>query len=108
MLSSLISLLPTIEHGLWIREMTIAQLDFRNPEGLETFNCFKKVCIIERNTNECSRSEPILTDVQTPTAKKTTKSSYKIQAPDKEGSDCKTKTTFYAILGSNTKSWYPD
>ena len=74
-LSSLISLLPTTEYDLWIREMTVAQLDFRNPEGLEIFNCFKKVCIIERNTNECSRSDPIPEDVQTPTAKKTTKSS---------------------------------
>ena len=53
-LSSLISLLPTAEYDLWVREMTVAGLDFRNPVGLETFNCFKKVCIIERNTSECS------------------------------------------------------
>ena len=40
-LSGLISLLPTSEYDLWIREMTMAQLDFRNPEGLDTFNCLK-------------------------------------------------------------------
>ena len=53
-LSSLISLLPTAEYDFWVREMTVAGLDFRNPVGLEIFNCFKKVCIIERNTSECS------------------------------------------------------
>ena len=58
MLSSLIKVLPTAEYDLWVREMTVACLDFKNPVGIETFNCFKKVCIIERNTNESSRSEP--------------------------------------------------
>ena len=62
-LSNLISLLPTAEYDLWVREMTVSGLDFRNPIGAETFNCFKKVCIIERNTNECSRSEPNLKEV---------------------------------------------
>ena len=56
-LSSLVLLLPTSEHDLWVREMTVAGLDFKNPVGMETFNCFKKVCIIERNTNESSRTE---------------------------------------------------
>ena len=40
-LSSLVLLLPTSEHDIWVREMTVAGLDFRNPVGLETFNCFK-------------------------------------------------------------------
>ena len=56
-LSSLVLLLPTSEHDLWVREMTMAGLDFKNPVEMETFNCFKKVCIIERNTNESSRTE---------------------------------------------------
>ena len=30
-LSSLISLLPTAEYDLWVREMTVSGLDFRNP-----------------------------------------------------------------------------
>ena len=50
-LSSLISLLPTAEYDLWVRKMTVSGLDFRNPVGAETFNCFKRVCVIERNTN---------------------------------------------------------
>ena len=51
-------ILPTSEHDIWVREMTVAGLDFKNPVGMETFNCFKKVCLIERNTNESSRSDP--------------------------------------------------
>ena len=27
--------------------MTISGLDFKNPVGIEMFNCFKRVCIIE-------------------------------------------------------------
>ena len=50
-LSSLVRLLPTSEYDLWVREMTIAGLDFKNPVGIETLNCFMRVCIIERNTN---------------------------------------------------------
>ena len=57
-LSSLVLLLPISEHDLWVREMMVAGLDFRNPVGLETFNCFKRVCTVEQNTNESSRSEP--------------------------------------------------
>ena len=55
-ISSLVRLLPAVEHDLWVREMTVENLDFENPVGLDTFNCFKKVCVIERNTNEGSRS----------------------------------------------------
>ena len=54
----LISLLPPVEHDFWVREMSKSQLDFQNPEGLETFNCFKRVCIIKRNTNESFRDDP--------------------------------------------------
>ena len=58
-LSSLTRLLPTIEHDVWVREMTKLGLDFRNPVGLSAFDCFKSVCIMERNTAEIGRtSEP--------------------------------------------------
>ena len=62
-LSILIILLPTAEYDLWLREMTVSGLDSRNPVGAETFNCFKKVFVNERNTNECSRSDPNPKDV---------------------------------------------
>ena len=71
MLSSLISLLSTAEYDLVVREMTVSGLDFRNPVGVEIFNCFKKVCVNERNTNECPRSDPIL---KATAVKKTVKS----------------------------------
>ena len=58
-LSSLTRLIPTIEHDVWVREMTKLGLDFRNPVGLNEFDCFKSVCIMERNTAEIGRtSEP--------------------------------------------------
>ena len=49
-LKSLISLLPTAEYDLWVREMTVSGLVFRNPVGAETFYFFKKVFVIEINT----------------------------------------------------------
>ena len=57
----------------------MAGLDFRNPVGLEIFNCFKKVCIIERNTNECSRSDPSPKEVQNAAVKKVMKSNYMVR-----------------------------
>ena len=69
-LSILVRLLSMSEYDLWVREMTIACLDFKNPVGFETFNCFKSVCIIERNTTESSRSDPVLKEVQSTAVKK--------------------------------------
>ena len=51
-LKNLGRLLLASEYDLWVWEMTITGLDFKNPIGIDTFNCFKKVCIIERNMNE--------------------------------------------------------
>ena len=57
-LSSMVGLLPISEYDLWVREMTISGLDFKNPVGIETFNCFKNICVIERNTCESARTDP--------------------------------------------------
>ena len=46
-LSSMISLLPISEYDLWVREMKMSGLDFKNPVGIETFNCFKRSCILK-------------------------------------------------------------
>ena len=56
-LSSMIGLLPISEYELWVREMTMSGLDFKNPVGMETFNCFKRICVIERNTCESARTD---------------------------------------------------
>ena len=69
-LSSLVRLLPTPEYDLWVREMTIAGLDFKNLIGIKTFNCFKRVCIIERNTNKSSRSDPAPKEVHNTAVKR--------------------------------------
>ena len=53
-LSSMINLLPISEYDLWVRQMTMSGLDFKNPVGIETFNCFKNICVIERNMCESS------------------------------------------------------
>ena len=37
-LSSMVGLIPISEYDLWVREMTISGLDFKNPVGIETFN----------------------------------------------------------------------
>ena len=83
--------------------MTVFRLDFRNPVGVKTFNCFKKVCVIERNTNECSRSNPMPKEVQVTAVKKSVKSLYKVQQQEEEDSGSDTESTVYAVAGSNFK-----
>ena len=106
-LSSLIRLLPTAEYDLWVREMTVAGLDFRNIVGLETFNCFKRVCIIERNRNECSWSNPNPKEVQSTTVKKTVRSNYEMQWPEEEDSESEQEITVHAASEQNPKPWNP-
>ena len=58
--------------------MTVSGLDFMNPVGAETFNCFKNVCVIERNTNDCLRSDPNPKEVQVTAVKRVVKSFFLI------------------------------
>ena len=58
------------EYDLWVREMTLYGLDFRNPVGHDTFACFKRICIIGRNMNESSGEDVISKDVQSLKIKK--------------------------------------
>ena len=92
-------------HDLWVREMTIAGLDFKNPVGLETFNCFKRICIIECNTNKSSRSEPSVRENSTIGAKKPMKSSHNVQQMETENSDIETDTT--NVTGPPPRPWNP-
>ena len=79
-LSSLVKLLPIAEYDLWVREMTVARLDFRNPVGPNTFACFKRSCIIERNMNENSGENVSFNDNQSLSSKKIVKSNYQVQS----------------------------
>ena len=102
-LSSLVRLLP----DLWVREMTITGLDFKNPVGVETFNCFKRVCIIERNMNESSRYDPVPKKVQNIAVKKVTKSTYKVQQQEGDSSGNESEPTIHAMSGIAPKPWNP-
>ena len=93
-LSSLVRLLPTSEHDLWVREMTVAGLDFKNPVGIEMLNCFKQVCIIECNTNKSSRLE-------------STPRENKVQQIEGESSDSENETSAHAVAGPPPKPWSP-
>ena len=62
--------------------MTISGLDFKNPVGIETFNCFQKICIIERNTCESARTDPAPGETQSTGTKKLGKSSHKVQTQE--------------------------
>ena len=106
-LSGLISLLPSVEYDLWIREMTMAQLDFWNPEGLETFNCFKRICIIERNTNESFRDEHDVNNAQPPVVKKLVRSTYKVEVEKRESSDSESEPSAPGISRSRSTPWSP-
>ena len=64
----------------------VAELDLKNPGGNETFNCFKKVCIIERNINECSQSDPSPRETMSTGVKKTGKSSHMVHQVEDENS----------------------
>ena len=63
--------------------MTTAGLDFKNPVGIETFNCFKKICVIERNTCENSRMDSAPVEVQSTGVERTNKSLHKAQVQKK-------------------------
>ena len=121
-LSSLISLLPPTEHDFWVREMSKNQLDFGNPEGLETFNCFKRVCVIERNTNESFRNDPetkhrgqVVDNVgqrspqsaPVPAVKKISRSSHKVQIEKRDSSDSESESSAHTTSNHSVKPWFP-
>ena len=80
--------------------MTVAGLDFINPVGID---CFKKVCIIERKTNESSRSEPTPRETPIIGVRKPEKSSHKVQQMEGENSDSDTEATAHAVAGNPRK-----
>ena len=85
----------------------MAGLDFKNPVGIKTFNCFKKVCIIERNTNESSRSEPTPKETMMIGVKKLGKWSHKVHQVEEENSGSDAEATAHAVAGPPPKPWNP-
>ena len=107
-LSSMIGLLPISEYELWVREMTMSGLDFKNPVGMETFNCFKRICVIERNTCESARTNPAPVDSPSTGTKKTIKSSHKVHIQERDYSDTESEVGIHATLTlTPRKPWNP-
>ena len=104
-LSSLVRLLPRFEYDLWVQELKIPGLDFKNPVGIETFNCFKRVCVIERNTNEGSRSDPTPKEVQNIGVKKVMKSTHEVFQQEDESSGSENEARAHAMSGLAPKLW---
>ena len=100
-LSVLIGLLPTTEHDLWVREMSKNLLDFRNPEGLETFNCFKRICTMERNTNENYQDDQGARSV--PGWKKIPKAVHKVVIETRDSSDSESETSVHTFAKQTYK-----
>ena len=87
--------------------MTITGLDFKNPVGIETFNCFKRVCVIKRNTNKNSRSDPTPKEVQNISVKKIIKSTHKVFQQEDESSGSENEATVHSMTGPASKPWNP-
>ena len=54
-LTSLSKFLITQDYDEYIREMTRRNLDWRNPLGQETYECFRYICPMEKNMLEAAR-----------------------------------------------------
>ena len=100
-LSGLISLLPSSKHDFWVREMSMTQLDFRNSEGLETFNCFK------RNTNKSFRNDPETKSIPVPAVKKILRSTHKVQIEKRDSSDSESESSVQTFSKYGFKPWRP-
>ena len=82
----------------------VAGLYFRNPVGLETFVCFKKVCIIERNTNGKSGPSQNSKDMSSSNTRETVGSIYKVQCQNKESSENDQEASVLAARESSPNS----
>ena len=55
MLTSLSKLLISQDYDEYIKEMTHGHLDWRNPLGADTYDCFRYICTMEKNMLEAAR-----------------------------------------------------
>ena len=72
---------------------------------METFICFKRVCVIERNSNKGSRSDPTPKEVQNISAKKIVKSTHKVFQQENDSSGSENKVTVHVMSGPAPKPW---
>ena len=84
----------------------------KKPVGMETFICFKRVCVIERNTNKGSRSDPTPKEVQNisvgcvgcPLIMKFT---HKVFQQKDYSSGSENEARVHAMSGTAPKPWNP-
>ena len=88
-LNSLAAVLPQKTHRNWISKVTECVLDYKNSTGMEAYNVFKNLCIIERNTSEGSRTadKPSSPKPKPRSPKPKPKSAFKVQESMDESSD---------------------
>ena len=68
-LTSLSKLLISQDYDEYIKEMTRRHLDWRNPLGAKTYDCFRYICTMEKNMLEAARDNggfSILQSIPTP------------------------------------------
>ena len=65
------------------------------------------MCIIERNTNESSRSKPTPRETLMAGIKNPGTSSHKVQQGQDDNSGSDTEATAHAIAGPSSKPWNP-
>ena len=66
-LTSLTKLLIAQDYDEYIKEMTWRNLDWRNPLGEKAYNCFRYICVMEKNMLEAARDNGgFSTDQATP------------------------------------------
>ena len=65
------------------------------------------MCVIERNTNESSRSDPTPREVQTISVKKIVKSKHKVHQQENQSSDSETEATAHGMTGPVPKPCNP-
>ena len=93
----MVGLLPISEYDFWVMEITISGLDFKNPVGIEMFNFFKKICVIERNTCESARTDPSPEETQSMGTKKPFKSSHKVQIQEDDYTENDSEMGIHAV-----------
>ena len=100
-----------VEHDGWVREMTKLGLDFKNPVVMGAFECFKSVCIMERNTAEIGRpSEPTPTQSLSKNKNKTSLSTHQIDydSSGEEQNHITVHSTSSTPVQAKPKQWtYP-
>ena len=112
-LTSLTKLLISQDYDEYIKEMTLRQLDWRNPLGAETYECFRYICTMEKNMLEAARDNGGFSTLQStptlPTNTGITSSKYKSKGVfatfDQSGPDSDDKISTGVHVAAGHSDW---